>query len=134
MSQSSNEARIILALQALQNNPDVSTRRAAEIYQVGRMQLWRRQQGIQSRRDSGPNSRRLSDLEEQTIVQFILDLDSRGFPSRQRVVEEMANSLLADRDAPPSASDGLITSLSDNQSLRHGFFVNTTIRELNAKI
>jgi hypothetical protein len=44
---------------------------------------------------------KLSDLEEQTIVQFILDLDSRGFPPRLRCVEEMANRLLADRDAPP---------------------------------
>jgi hypothetical protein len=48
-----------------------------------------------------PNSRKLSDQEEDAIVQFILDLDSRGFPSRLRFVEEMANSLLADRDAPP---------------------------------
>jgi hypothetical protein len=46
-------------------------------------------------------SRRLSDLEEQITVQFILDLDFRGFPSRLRFVKEMANSLLADRDASP---------------------------------
>ena len=65
------------------------------------MQLWRRHNGIQSRRHSRSNSRRLSDLEEQTIVQFILDLDLRGFPLRLRFVEEIANSLLADRDASP---------------------------------
>ncbi|KAF5725014.1 reverse transcriptase [Fusarium mundagurra] len=34
-------------------------------------------------------SRKLSDLEEQVIVQYILDLDSRGFPSRHRDVEEL---------------------------------------------
>jgi hypothetical protein len=34
MTQSSNEARILLALQALQNNPKLSTRRAATIYKV----------------------------------------------------------------------------------------------------
>jgi hypothetical protein len=101
MSQSSNEARILLALQALQNDQNLSLRRASGIYKVPFETLRRRQNGIQSRRDSGPNSRRLSDLEEQTIVQFILDLDSRGFPSRIRFVEEMANSLLADRDASP---------------------------------
>jgi hypothetical protein len=56
---------------------------------------------MQSRRDWVPKSRKLSDLEEQIIVQFILDLDSRGFPPRLRGVEEMANRLLADRDAPP---------------------------------
>jgi hypothetical protein len=63
--------------------------------------LYRRQDGIQSQRDSIPNSRKLSNLEEQTIIQFILDLDSRGFPSRLHFIEEIANSLLADRDASP---------------------------------
>ncbi|RFN49752.1 hypothetical protein FIE12Z_5989 [Fusarium flagelliforme] len=101
MSQPSNEARILLALQALQNDQKLSLRRAADVYNVDYYALRRRQHGIQSRRDSIPNSRKLSDIEEETIVQFILDLDSRGFPSRLRFVEEMANSLLADRDASP---------------------------------
>ncbi|RYC78417.1 hypothetical protein BFJ63_vAg18709 [Fusarium oxysporum f. sp. narcissi] len=101
MSQPSDESRILLALQALQNNPKLTARRAAEIYQVGRIKLWRRHKGIQSRRDTIQKSRKLSDLEEEIIVKFILDLDSRGFPPRLRVVEEMANSLLADRDASP---------------------------------
>jgi hypothetical protein len=56
---------------------------------------------MQSRRGTIPNRRKLSDPEEQIIVQFILDLDSRGFPSRLHFVEEMANSLLADRNASP---------------------------------
>jgi hypothetical protein len=101
MSQSSNEARILLALQALQNTPELSIRRAASNYKVPRNTLSRRYNGIQSRRDWIPKSRRLSDLEKQIIVQFILDLDSRGFPSRLRFVEEMANSLLADRNMLP---------------------------------
>ena len=101
MTQSSNEARILLALQALQNNPKLGIRRAASIYEVKYGTLRNRKNGIQSRCDSIPNSRRLSDLEEKIIVQFILDLDSRGFPSRLRFVEEMPNSLLADRDASP---------------------------------
>ncbi|KAJ0128848.1 GPI mannosyltransferase 4 [Fusarium oxysporum f. sp. albedinis] len=101
MAQPSNEARILLALQALQNNRKLSIRRAAKNYEVKYSTLYDRKNGIQSRGDSIPNSRRLSDLEEQIIVQFVLDLDSRGFPSRLRFVEEMDNSLLADRDASP---------------------------------
>jgi hypothetical protein len=101
MSQSSTEARILLALQALQNDPKLSIRRAASTYNVCRMKLSRRQQGILSTRDTTTKSRNLSDLEEQIIVQFILDLDSRGFPPRRDFVEKMANSLLADRDASP---------------------------------
>ncbi|RKK57106.1 hypothetical protein BFJ69_g17585 [Fusarium oxysporum] len=101
MSDPNIEGKILLALQALQNDPKLKLRRAAEIYKVGRMILWRRQKGIQSRSDWVPTSRKLSDLEEQIIVQFILDLDSRGFPPRLRGVEEMANRLLADRNASP---------------------------------
>ncbi|RKK11087.1 hypothetical protein BFJ65_g15079 [Fusarium oxysporum f. sp. cepae] len=92
---------MLLALWALQNDPKLGLRPAARLYQVDYYALRRRQKGIQSRRDTIPNSRRLSDLEEQIIVQFILDLDSRGFPPRLRGVEEMANRLLADRDASP---------------------------------
>src|SRR6478736_5126281 len=101
MSQPLDEARILLALQALQNDPKLSLRRASNIYKVNYWKLRRRQNGIQSRDAWVPKSRKLSDLEEQIIVQFLLDLDSRGFPARLRFVEEIANSLLADRDASP---------------------------------
>jgi hypothetical protein len=47
------------------------------------------------------NSRKLSDLEEEKLVEYILDLDSRGFSPRVNDVEEMANLLRADRDASP---------------------------------
>ncbi|RYC78876.1 hypothetical protein BFJ63_vAg18251 [Fusarium oxysporum f. sp. narcissi] len=101
MPQSSNEARILLALQALQDNPELTVRRAANIYDVNRSTLGRRQHGILSKRDTPTKSRKLSDQEEQIIVQFILYLDSRGFPSRLSYVEDIANSLCANRDIPP---------------------------------
>jgi hypothetical protein len=101
MSNANTEARTLLALQAIQNNPKLSVRRATKMYEIPDRRLRRRQGGIQSRRDAISNSRRLSNLEEQIIVQFVLDLDTRGFPSRLHFVEEMANSLLANRDASP---------------------------------
>ncbi|KAM5515600.1 transposase [Fusarium oxysporum f. sp. phaseoli] len=101
MSESLYEARILLALQALQNDPKLSIRKAATIYQVNHCTLGRRQDGIQSIHSTTTKSRNLSDLEEQIIVQFILDLDSRGFPPRRDFVEKLANSLLADRDVSP---------------------------------
>ena len=91
MSQFNSEGNILLALQALQNDPELSLRRAAAIYQVHYWTLYRRQKGILSTRNTIPKSRKLSDLEEQIVIQFILDLDSRGFPPRLRGVEEMAN-------------------------------------------
>ncbi|KAI7759588.1 hypothetical protein LZL87_014382 [Fusarium oxysporum] len=122
MPQSSNEARILLALQALQNDPKLSLRRAATIYQVPFETLRRRHHGIQSRSNTIPKSRRLSDLEEQIIIQFILDLDSRGFPSRLRFVEELANSLLADRNALPVGKRWAYNFVKRQPELKTRFF------------
>ncbi|OAQ58122.1 restless-like transposase [Pochonia chlamydosporia 170] len=44
---------------------------------------------------------RIWDLEESTIIQYVLDLDSRSFPPRLCGVRDMANRLLADRDGAP---------------------------------
>ena len=38
-------------------------------------------------------------IEEETIIRYILDMDSRGFPLRIDDVEDMANSLFATRSA-----------------------------------
>ncbi|KAF6527566.1 hypothetical protein HZS61_007868 [Fusarium oxysporum f. sp. conglutinans] len=122
MPEFNNEAHILLALRALQNNPKLTLRRAAKIYKVDPMKLWRRQQGILSRRDTTPKSRKLSDLEEQTIIQFIVDLDSRGFPPRLRGVEEMANRLLADRDASPVGKRWASNFVRRHKELKTRFF------------
>ncbi|KAJ3454558.1 hypothetical protein MRS44_013158 [Fusarium solani] len=122
MSQSNTEAKTLLALQALQNDPKLSVRGAAGIYEVNEHRLRRRRKGIQSRRDWINPSRRLSDLEEQIIVQFILDLDSRGFPPRLRGVEEMANRLLADCDASPVGKRWASNFVKRHEELKTRFF------------
>jgi len=43
----------------------------------------------------------LTPSEEETLIRYILDLDTRGFPPRICGVEDMANSLLATRRAKP---------------------------------
>ncbi|KAF5697139.1 hypothetical protein FMUND_15512 [Fusarium mundagurra] len=101
MSQASEEACMNLALQAYQADPKLSLRRAVFLYDVHFQTLHHRSQGRQARADCIPNGRKLSDQEEQIIVEYILNLDSRGFPSRYRDVEEMANRLLAACDVSP---------------------------------
>ncbi|OAQ57491.1 DDE superfamily endonuclease [Pochonia chlamydosporia 170] len=96
-----NERNLMLAIQARQQDRNLSARAAARTYNVSLTTLTRRSKGITSRRDTMPNSRKLTDLEESTILQYILDLDSRSFPPRLSGVEDMANRLLIDRDAPP---------------------------------
>ncbi len=101
MPNKSDENNIMLALQAIKNDPTLSIRSAARIYTVDFSTLARRHRGQSSRRDTMPNSRKLTNLEESTIIQYVLDLDARSFPPRLCGVEDMANRLLADRDALP---------------------------------
>jgi len=97
----SNENDVLLACQARQQDQDLSNRKAAETYEVNRMTLSRRQAGTPSRSDCTVKSRKLSNLEEETIVKRLLELDAQGFPVRLSGVEDMANKLLRDRDASP---------------------------------
>ena len=95
------EARVILALEALQNDKNLSLRAAAKIYNVSRTTLAQRRDGRPTRREITPNSRKLTQSEEEAIVQYIIELIARAFPPRLRGVEDMANQLLRVRDAPP---------------------------------
>ena len=101
MGSPSKEARVLLALAAIQNNKKLSVLAAAKLYDVPETTLRRRRAGGHARRDLPANSRNLTDLEEQTIVQYVVELCTRAFPPRLRGVEDMANQLLRERDAPP---------------------------------
>ena len=101
MPSTSDESRVVLALQALQDDESLSVLATAKAYNVNRMTLTRRRAGRLSRRDTTPKSRRLTDSEENAIVQYIVELVARSFPPRLRGVEDMANQLLRVRDAPP---------------------------------
>ena len=99
MSQKDDESQLVLAVEAIQNNPKLRPQVAARIYSVDHRKLGCRLLGIPSRRDILANSRKLTNLEESVPVQYILNLATKGFPPRLSVVEDMANRLLATRDA-----------------------------------
>jgi hypothetical protein len=98
MPQKDNERNINLALQAMKNDPTLSARAVGKIYTCNHQKLGRRRRGMQLRRDIPANSRKLTDLEELVIVQYILDLATKGFPPRISIVEDIVNRLLATRD------------------------------------
>ena len=79
----------------------LSLRAAAKLYSVPYTTLYHRRVGRPARRDSTPNSRRLTDSEEKAIVQYIIVLSERAFPPRLASVEDMAKKLLYVYDAPP---------------------------------
>jgi hypothetical protein len=91
------ESRIRFTLRAIERDATLSQRRAAAIYDVPRRTLSDRRAGKTFRRDCTPNSRKLSKTEGKVIVQYILDLDARGFPPRLAAVKDMADLLLAER-------------------------------------
>ncbi len=101
MPQKKDESRVILALQAMQNDPKLSARAAGKLYSVDHQKLCRRKRGMPSRCDISANLRKMTDLEESILVQYILDLAAKGFPPRLSVVGDIANRLLVTRDALP---------------------------------
>jgi len=73
MSHKHDESRILLALQAMQNDPKLSARATGKIYS-DHEKLSRRKPGIHPRHDITANSQKLTDLKESVLVQYILDL------------------------------------------------------------
>ena len=62
------KAKVVLALEALENDPKLSLKAAARLYSVPYTTLRRRRGGQPARRDIPANSRNLTDLEERAIV------------------------------------------------------------------
>ena len=77
---SNTEGRISLALQALTSNQIKSFRAAASAYDVLFATLRARHLGIPLRADAPANSRKLTNDEEQILIQKVLQLLADGFP------------------------------------------------------
>ena len=94
-----NKADIQLAISSINLYQTQSNRRAAAVYNVSKRTIRHRRAGIPARRDCQPNSKKLTKLEEEVIVDHILDLDLRGFAPTYAAVRDMADKLLAARGA-----------------------------------
>ena len=101
--QTSREGRISLAIAAYRNNPKQSVRALAKAYDVPQSTLYTRIHGTPPRSEQRSINRKLSPTEEQSLVQWVLDLNRRGFPPYIIDVRRMADVLLAARgqDPPP---------------------------------
>jgi hypothetical protein len=71
----SNEGDIQLAISSLNAHQLQSDRRAATIFNVPETTLRDRRAGKPARRDCQPNSKKLTQLEEEVIVHYILNLE-----------------------------------------------------------
>jgi hypothetical protein len=97
LHQPQQEGRIKFAIEALQQRQFRSVRRAADAFRVTSSTLQRRYNGTLAQ----ANCHKLARTEEQTIIQYILDLDLRGFAPRLCEVEDMADKLLGVRGGEP---------------------------------
>jgi hypothetical protein len=88
------EARIILAIEAIRSSKKLSKRRVAKIYKILYATFSYRITSRTYRPESKANYYKLTDLEKDTIIRYILDLDSRGFAPRLAGVKDIANLLL----------------------------------------
>ena len=91
------EGRIQLAISALKKSQIQSVRQAACTFQVSETTLRRRLHGITTRSERRANSHKLTQNEEESLVQWILSLDRRGAAPRPAHIQEMADILLSKR-------------------------------------
>jgi hypothetical protein len=97
MQVQTKEARVILAIEAIRLSCKLSRRAAAKLYDVSETTLHNRMNGMIQKADSRPANQLLTEIKEEVVVQYILDLDSQGFPPRIRDVEAMVNYILVMR-------------------------------------
>ena len=85
------EARVILAIKAIQSNKKISCRAAARLYNVPEATVHYRMRGRTTMADRRPKAQNLTAIEKEVIVEYILHLDARGHPTLIGDVAAMAN-------------------------------------------
>ena len=100
------EGRVLLAIEAIQKRQIPSVSEAARLFDVPRSTLRDRLAGTTNRSDIHANNHKLSVLEEQSLLKWVMSMDSRGAAPRQSHVREMANILLVERGSTPIQTVG----------------------------
>ena len=100
------EGRVLLAISAIEKQEIKSISEAARVFNVTHTTLRRRLNGMTSRSQIRANSHKMTQNEEESLVQWILSLDRRGAPPRPSNIREMANILLTERGTTPIQTIG----------------------------
>jgi hypothetical protein len=88
------ETRIILAIKVIRSSKKLNKYRTAKIYKILYTTLSYRIASRTYRPESKTNYYKLTDLKEETIIRYILDLDSRGFVLYLINIKNITNLLL----------------------------------------
>ena len=89
-------------MEAIRTIKKMNTTRASKVYGVPRSTLRDRLRGSVTNTEKRDPQHKLTLSEEQTLIQYVLDLDAQGFPPRIAGVSDMADLLLATRRAKPT--------------------------------
>ena len=138
VQQLQKEGRLALSKQAIQSKQVSSYRKAAQLYDVHPSTIHRRVKGALPRAARNAQKRKLHQLEEQSLIQWILELDRRGFPPQTIDVRQMADHLLAARgqtpSPPPVGKNWVDRFMKASHSYKQSRIDNLTHRELCVRI
>ena len=101
------EGRILVAIQAIENQEKLSIREAARIYDIPFSTLQARLAGRKNRVELRANSFKLTEIEENSLKKWVISMDIRGAAPRPSMVQEMANLLLETRGTTPIQTVGV---------------------------
>ena len=82
MQSSSNENRIIMALQAINQDLKLSIKHTSQIYEILRTTLINRRDSIQSKCNISSKSKNLTDLKKKIILKHTINLINYNFLPR----------------------------------------------------
>ena len=101
MNSQSQEARILLVIQVIRTNQEMSIRYTVKTYDVSQTTLRDRIKSYVFKVEERNVWHNLTPTEEETLVRYILDLDSQGFSSRINDVRDMIDLLRKIRHVKP---------------------------------
>jgi hypothetical protein len=106
LKSANQEGKVSLALDDIKNGRIQSIRAAAKLYEIPRATLQTRAHGVVSMVERRHPRHKLTQLEEDSLTEWIISMDTRGAAPRPATVAEMANILLAARGTSPSPTVG----------------------------
>jgi hypothetical protein len=112
------EADLQLALSNICSQRVQSQRRAATIYSVPQRTISHRRNGKRPQRNYKPNSKRLTKLEEEVILQGVLEYSIRSLPVSKADVRDMADRLLRERAGKPVGKNWVDNFIKRTPELR----------------
>jgi hypothetical protein len=93
MPANTQESRIILAIETIRSTKRISLRTVAKTYGIPKSSLRYRIKERVAKHEKRNAVHNLTESEEETLVRYIFDLDSRGFPPRIEGVKDIADLL-----------------------------------------